>query len=163
VTESVGDLIASVNARVYATESVEWDLLWLVETDAAPEKQSEMTDTKMAGVFSAQLEMRRSLARVRLTCPATVVSAAEAVNQVVKEFEDAVYHNVQAARGQGSLDGIERASSGRVTQPLDLLVRVTRKATGYPGLGSQDDDAQRPATKGEGNEDLDGSDVVRDI
>jgi hypothetical protein len=77
ITDAVTELVAAGNSWVYATSAQEQDLFHSLATGADNAKLMETLVAARTVLYSAQLEFGRALARVRLTCPMKVISAAE--------------------------------------------------------------------------------------
>lgn len=131
IIEAVSELVASGNSWVYAVCAQEQDLFHAVATNVPEEKLMETLKSARAVLYSAQLEYGRALARVRLTCPRKVVTAAEDFRRAVQGTEDVSREKGSAALERRSVDGIEATDVLGVVSPLGRLVDTTRKATGY--------------------------------
>jgi hypothetical protein len=116
---------------VYAVCEQEQDLFHAVATRVTEEKLMETLKSARAADYAAQLEHGRALARVRLTCPPKVVSAAEDYGTAVMDVEEASRAKGEVALRRRSVDGIEATDVEGVVHPLSRLVDATRKATGY--------------------------------
>ena len=131
VTKAVSELIGSAQAWVYATSAQEQDLFRDVATRVPEPQLTETLVSARASVYSAQLAFGSAIAAVRLTCPPKVVSAAEDVHKAVQNFEDVTRAKGAAALKVRSVDGLEGTNPAGVIGPVDRLVDVTRRATGF--------------------------------
>jgi hypothetical protein len=131
VTKAVSELIAGGHAWVYAASTQEQDLFRAIATHVAEEELMDRLASVRAEVYSAQLAFGSAIAQVRLTCPPKVVSAAEDVHKAVQGFEDTTRAKGEVALKRRSVDGIEGTNPVGVTGPVDTLIDVSRKQTGY--------------------------------
>src|SRR4029077_604172 len=78
----------------------------------------------------------RAQARVRLTCPPSIVDAAERYRVAVQAFDDEMVANVGVVLKTRNVNGVKRSVSDGVVRPQDRLVDATREATGRqrPGV-----------------------------
>ncbi|OBB81185.1 hypothetical protein A5779_10470 [Mycolicibacterium peregrinum] len=127
---AVSDVVAASHSWVYAVSTQEQDLLHAVATRISNEQLQQKLESSRASVYAAQLEYGRAIARVRLTSPKRVASAAEDLTTALQGFEETCRAKVAAA-----LEGQGVAESGttpvNVNPHLDELVSQTRKAVGH--------------------------------
>ena len=131
ITKAISELIGSAHAWVYATSAQEQDLFRDVATRVPEEKLMENLESSRASVYSAQLAFGNAIAVVRLTCPPKVVSAAEDVHEAVQAFEDVTRAKGEAALKVRIVDGLEGTDPAGGVGPVDRLVDVTRRVTGF--------------------------------
>jgi hypothetical protein len=131
ITKAVSELIASGHAWVYAASTQEQDLFRAVATHVADEELMDRLTPVRADLYTAQLAFGKALAAVRLGCPPKIVSAAEDVHKAVQGFEDTTRTKGEVALRVRSVNGIETTKPTGVVGPVDTLVDVSRKATGY--------------------------------
>jgi hypothetical protein len=131
ITKAASEVIGSAHAWVYATSAQEQDLFRDVATRVPEEKLMENLESSRASVYSAQLAFGSAIAVVRLTCPPKVVRAAEDVHEAVQDFEAASRAKGEVALKVRRVDGLEGTDPAGIVGPVDRLVDVTRRATGF--------------------------------
>jgi hypothetical protein len=131
ITKAVSELIGSAHAWVYTTSAQEHDLFRDVATGVSEEELMDNLKSSRASVYSAQLAFGSALGVVRLTCPPKVVSAAEDVHEAVQSFGAVTWAKGVAALRVRTVDGLEGTDTVGVVGPVDRLVDVTRRTTGF--------------------------------
>jgi hypothetical protein len=94
INDAVGDLIASGTAWVYAVNAYEESMFNTVILNLGEDETRDAISSGRAAVHSAQLAYGRAQARVRLTCPPSIVDAAERYRVAVQAFDDEMVANV---------------------------------------------------------------------
>ncbi|WP_241474170.1 hypothetical protein [Mycolicibacterium neoaurum] len=127
---AVADVVAASHSWVYAVSSQEQDILHAIATHVTDEQRQEKLESSRASVYAAQLDYGSAIARVRLTSPKRVASAAEDVTGALQDFEATCRAKVSTAlAGQGVADSATKPID--VNPHIDRLVKEARKAAGY--------------------------------
>jgi hypothetical protein len=130
INDAVSDLIADGGAWIFTANGCEQRAVdAVIQGLALLDMIAAVTEARDA-LATVQIEFGRALARVRLTCPAPINTAAAEYLKALQAHTDEVLGKLGVLAETRDVKAIQRSVAYRVEAPLNQLVHITREETG---------------------------------